>query len=136
MLSGEHFFPGNVGENMKKQLAVATIVISMLSGCAPAPYRPIVDYGTPKNDYDADVQDCQGVASAVQPANTAAAGAVAGAVLGALLGAAVGLKGHYVANVAAFGAVDGAAHGLAYGSVEWTRVVNRCMVGRGYNVVG
>ncbi len=120
---------------MIKKLVVATIVVSMLSGCAPAPYRPIVDYGTPKNDYDADLQDCQGVASAVQPANTAAAGAVAGAIFGALLGAAVGLKGQYVANVAAVGAVNGAAQGLAYGSVEWTRVVNRCMVGRGYNIL-
>lgn len=119
-----------------KKIAVAAITVALLSGCAPVPYRPIVDTGTPKGNYDADLQDCQDVASAVQPANTAAAGAVAGAVLGALLGAAVGLKGHYVANVAAFGAVDGAAHGLVYGSVEWTGVVNRCMSGRGYNVIG
>ncbi len=118
-----------------KKFVVAAITVALLSGCAPMPYRPLVDNGTPKENYDADLQDCQGVASAVQPANTAAAGPVAGAVLGALLGAAVGLKGHYVANVAAFGAVNGAAHGLAYGSVEWTGVVNRCMVGRGYNVL-
>ena len=120
---------------MKKEITAALLAFSMLAGCAPAPYRPIVDYGTPKHDYDADLQDCQGVASAVQPANTAAAGAVAGAIFGALLGAAVGLKGQYVANVAAVGAVNGAANGLVYGSVEWTRVVNRCMVGRGYNVL-
>src|SRR5580693_6982945 len=120
---------------MKKQLVTA-IVVSMLGGCAPAPYRPIVDYGTPQGNYDGDLEDCQRLANNVQPANNAVAGAVAGAVLGALLGRAVGLNGSQTGNVAAWGAASGGVQGLAVGSAQWTAVVNRCMVGRGYNVVG
>jgi uncharacterized protein YcfJ len=121
---------------MKKQLTAVVLALTMLAGCAPTPYRPIVDYGTPKNDYDADLQDCQGLASNVHPANNVVAGAVAGALLGALLGRAVGLNGSQTGNVAAWGAASGGVQGLAVGSVQWTGVVNRCMVGRGYNVIG
>jgi outer membrane lipoprotein SlyB len=125
-----------MGKYMRKQIAVAVIVMSMLSGCAPAPYRPIVDNGTPQGNYDGDLEDCQRLANNVQPANNVVAGAVAGALLGALLGRAIGLNGSQTGNVAAWGAASGGVQGLAAGSAQWTGVVNRCMVGRGYNVVG
>ena len=119
-----------------KKLAVCAVVVCLVSGCAPTQYRPIVDYGTPQGNYDGDLQDCQRLANNVQPANNVAAGAVAGAVLGALLGRAVGLNGSETARVAAWSAASGGVQGLAVGSAQWTAVVNRCMVGRGYNVIG
>jgi outer membrane lipoprotein SlyB len=76
-----------------------------------------------------------GIALLVQPANNAVAGAVVGAVLGALLGSAAGLNGHQTGQIAALSAVNGGVQGLAWGSAEWQAVVNRCMVGRGYNVL-
>jgi outer membrane lipoprotein SlyB len=118
-----------------KKLIVFVLVASMLSGCAPVPYRPIVDTGTPKGDYNADSEDCRGIASNVRVGDTVGGGAVIGAVFGALLGAAVGLKGDNLRQVAAAGAVSGGAQGLAYGSGEWMQVFNNCMRGRGYNVL-
>lgn len=110
-------------------------LLALLSGCVAQPYRPVVDYGVPQGDYDADLSQCQVVAGQVQPANNAAAGAVAGAILGALLGRAVGLNGNDTARVAAWGAVNGGVHGLVVGSAQWQAVVNNCMRNRGYNVL-
>ena len=107
----------------------------LLSGCVAQPYHPIVDAGRPLGNYDDDLDQCKAIASNVQPANNAVAGAIAGAIIGALLGKAAGLNNHYTGQVAATGAVAGGVNGLAYGSIEWTNVVNRCMAGRGYNVL-
>ena len=120
---------------MDRKAIVALIGATLLSGCVEQPYRPIVDDGHRVGNYEDDLQQCKGVASQVQPANNAVAGAVAGAILGALLGKAAGLNNHYAGQVAATGAVAGGVNGLTYGSVEWTAVVNRCMAGRGYNVL-
>lgn len=114
---------------------ICVIFLSMLTGCATNQYRPAVDYGTPNGNYDDDLADCQNVANNVRVADSAAGGAAAGALFATLLGAAVGLRGNNLGQVAAAGAVSGGAQGLAYGSVEWTRVVNNCMRGRGYNVL-
>jgi len=114
---------------------IGVMFFMLLTGCAVQPYRPIVDSGTRIGDYDADLDQCKQIAAQVQPANAAAGGAVAGAIFGALLATAVGLRGSDVGHVAAWGAASGGVQGLAVGSVEWTRVVNRCMAGRGYSVL-
>jgi uncharacterized protein YcfJ len=116
------------------RVAMCCAVI-LLSGCVQQPYRPIVDTGQRRGNYDDDLEDCKQVAAQTQPANNAVAGAVAGAVLGALLGRAVGLNGSQTSSVAAWGAASGGVQGLAYGSAQWTYVVNRCMSGRGYAVL-
>lgn len=121
---------------MDRKATIAALLGAMLlSGCVEQPYRPIVDSGQRIGNYDDDLDACKGIASQVQPANNAVAGAVAGAIIGALLGKAAGLNDHYAGQVAATGAVAGGVNGLAYGSAEWTAVVNRCMAGRGYNVL-
>jgi len=117
------------------RIVLGVMLFVLLAGCAAQPYRPIVDSGSRIGDYDADLDQCKQIAAQVQPANAAAGGAVAGAVLGALLAAAVGLRGSDVGHVAAWGAASGGVQGLAVGSIEWQRVVNQCMVGRGYNVL-
>jgi len=111
-----------------------TIALFLLSGCVT--YRPIVDHGVPQGSYDADLSQCQDLADTAQPqANNAAAGAVAGAIFGALLSRAVGLNGNQTTRVAAYGAAAGGVNGFARGSAEWVGIVNRCMAGRGYNVL-
>jgi uncharacterized protein YcfJ len=119
----------------RKSFCVFVFASLFLTGCVEQPYRPIVDTGQRIGNYDEDLNACTAIASQVQPANNAAAGIVAGAIIGALLGKAAGLNNHYAGQVAATGAVAGGVNGLAYGSAEWTAIVNRCMAGRGYNVL-
>lgn len=111
------------------------VAFVLLGGCVAVPYQPIVDRGTRIGDYDADLNECKGVASQVQPANTTAGGAVAGGIFAGLLAAAVGLRGDDVARVAAWGAANGAAQGYVVGTAEWQHVVDECMARRGYNVL-
>lgn len=118
---------------MHARIAFLTLVVATLGACAPVEYRPSVDSGSAVGDYDADLSQCQDIASRVQPAEHAVAGAVVGAIFGALLGRAAGFNGHDTTQIAAIGAVNGAANGLAYGSEQWYVVVDRCMAGRGYN---
>jgi hypothetical protein len=113
----------------------ALTLFALLSGCVAEPYRPIVDNGQPRGNYEDDLNDCKGIASQVQPVNSAAGGAVVGGVFAGLLAAAVGLRGNDVGRVAAWGAANGAIHGAVYGSAEWKAIVDRCMAGRGYNVL-
>ncbi len=119
-----------------KVIATAIVAASLLlNSCVAEPYRPIIDPGHRLGNYDDDLEQCKQIASQIQPANDAVAGAVLGAIIGALFGKAAGLNDHYTGQVAATGAVAGGINGLAYGSAEWTNVVNRCMAGRGYNVL-
>ncbi len=120
---------------MNKRLAGALCATLLCAGCATSQYRPLVDSGVSRGNYEDDVADCQHLADQRPAAANAAAGATAGAVLGALFGLAVGLRGDDVAHVAAWGAASGGIQGGAYGSVEQQAIVTRCMAGRGYNVV-
>ena len=120
---------------MKPILAGAVLAALLCAGCATSQYRPMVDSGVSRGNYEDDVADCQHLADRRPAAAQAAGGATVGAVLGALLGLAVGLRGDDVAHVAAWGAASGGINGAAYGSAEQQAIVSRCMVGRGYNVV-
>ncbi len=119
-----------------KTVFVATLGVAvLLSGCAVEQYRPLTDSGVSKGSYEADLADCQQLAAQRPAAQQAAGGAAVGAVLGAVLAAAVGLRGNDVARVAAWGAANGGVQGAVYGSAEQRAIVDRCMAGRGYNVV-
>jgi hypothetical protein len=115
--------------------ALLLACLATCGGCATAQYRPLVDSGVSKGNYEDDVADCQSLANQRPAAATAAGGATAGAVLGGLLALAVGLRGQDVANVAAWGAANGGIQGAVAGSAEQQAIVSRCMAGRGYNVV-
>jgi len=114
---------------------VALLATLLCAGCATTQYRPVVDSGVRKGNYEDDVADCQNLANQRPAAAPAAGGAAVGAIFGALLGAAVGLRGDDVAKVAAWGAASGGLNGAAYGAAEQQAIVSRCMSGRGYNVV-
>jgi len=113
----------------------AALVVALCAGCATTQYRPVVDSGVSRGNYEDDVADCQQLANARPAVAPAAGGAAVGAVLGALLGVAVGLRGNDVANVAAWGAASGGVQGAAYGAAEQQAIVARCLSGRGYNVL-
>ena len=119
-----------------KALSIAALgAASLLSGCAVEQYRPLVDSGVSRGSYEADLADCQQLAAQRPAAQQTAGGAAVGAVLGGLLAAAVGLRGNDVARVAAWGAANGGLQGAAVGSAQQRDIVDRCMAGRGYNVV-
>lgn len=119
----------------RRTMAVAAAGMLLCVGCTTTPYRPLVDSGVSRGDYEADLADCQHLADQRPAAARAGAGAAAGALFGALLGAAVGLRGNDVARVAAWGAASGGINAGAYGAAEQQAIVSRCMAGRGYNVV-
>ena len=120
---------------MKAKLAFVACLAMSLGGCAVEQYRPLTDSGVSKGSYEADLADCQQLAAQRPAAQQAAGGAAVGAVLGAVLAAAVGLRGNDVARVAAWGAANGGVQGVVVGSAQQRDIVDRCMAGRGYNVV-
>ncbi len=121
---------------MRSINACAIVCVAVFSaGCATTQYRPMVDSGVSRGNYEDDVADCQHLADQRPAAANAAGGAAVGAVFGALFAAAVGLRGDDVAHVAAWGAANGGINGAVYGAAEQQAIVSRCMAGRGYNVV-
>jgi len=117
------------------RIALLAASLAICAGCATTQYRPIVDSGMSRGNYEDDVVDCQQLADQRPAAAHAVGGATAGAVLGGLLALAVGLRGEDVAHVAAWGAASGGINGAAYGAAEQQAIVSHCMAGRGYNVV-
>lgn len=105
------------------------------AGCAQTQYRPVVDNGVSRGNYEDDVWDCQQLANQRPASATTAGGATVGAVLGTLFGLAVGLDGSDLAEMAAWGAVGGGVNGAFYGTYEQQAIVTRCMEGRGYYVI-
>ena len=116
---------------MNKVLAI-TLIAALLTGCAGAAYRPMIDSTRGPGNYEKDLIDCQDYAKQVVGG---AEGAIFGAILGALLGAALG-GGHGLGNeMAGFGAATGALSVGAAGENNQRDVIRRCMAGRGYSVL-
>lgn len=118
---------------MNKTLAAVT-ALALLSGCAT--HVPVIDTkDVNMTTYRNDLTECQAFAEQVNPVATAAGGAAAGAVFGALLGAAIGGRGAagYGAGV---GAAQGTGYGAAGGASKQVSIINNCMTGRGYRVLG
>jgi outer membrane lipoprotein SlyB len=118
---------------------VAISVIALLSGCAAssgANYRPLIDSkGVDFNRYESDLRDCQAYATQTAgAAQSAVVGAVAGAVFGAVLAGAAGSRYDKKAS-ARVGAVTGAAGGAVEGERDQRSIINRCLAGRGYQVL-
>lgn len=119
---------------MKTTAITAVALLALLSGCAT--HVPVIDTkGVDMNAYTTDLGECQKYAEQINPAANAAGGAAAGAIFGALLGAAIGGRG-----AAGYGAGIGAAQGTGYGAAggagKQIAIINNCMSGRGYRVLG
>ena len=120
-------------------IGVAISVMALLSGCAAttgANYRPIIDSkNVDFNRYEADLKECQAYATqTASAAESAAAGAIAGALLGAALAAAAG-GGYSRSSTARVGALSGAVGAGAEGERNQRTIINRCLSGRGYQVL-
>lgn len=114
-------------------LIVAALLLG-IQGCA-AP-RPMVDTkGVNQAQFEQDMRECQAYADQTYGVGTGAAiGAGAGYLLGQVLARTTGSR--TVANEAGRGAaVFGAAGGAAQGAQNQRQVVQRCLAGRGYNVL-
>ena len=118
-------------------LTFFTLGILVLTGCAGANVRPIVDLkGKDQATYDNDLQQCQSYATQQSgAATTGAMAAAGGAVLGAALGLVAGGNRTGIAQTAGVGGVIGGAGGMFEGNKAQENVVKQCLRGRGYNVL-
>ena len=119
---------------IKKNILSLFLIALILSSCAGANYRPIVDNkGVDLNKYEADLKECQAYAQQAMGAGEGAAiGGAAGAGLGAILGAIAGASKMRSAGI---GGVTGVVAGGAHGEKGQHEVINRCLIGRGYKVL-
>ncbi|SIS51080.1 glycine zipper family protein [Phaeovulum vinaykumarii] len=141
---------------MKRIASLPAALAAFLALCACEPvhtlaeYRPVVDTAKVRPArYEADLAQCRAIATQVEAEYKArqekemGQQLVAGLLLGALIGAAAGTnsgdQGMFIAQGAAAGAAIGATtpgdydHDLVtYGP---RRVVDRCMTGRGYEIL-
>ncbi len=120
---------------MPKKFIVMAACAALLSACAGtgAEYRPVVD--RPGPNYEADLADCQKLATQRDYVNgdsatDTAVGAGGGAVLGLLTNSWAG---------AGVGALVGGAGGATVGGLgakdDRKSIVIKCMQGRGYKVL-
>lgn len=112
-----------------KQICILLSAV-MLTACAGATYRPLVD--RPGPNYETDLRDCQSYAAGEMSAQNAA---IVGAIFGALLGAAVGHNTGYSDQFVAAGAVGGAMGAGSGANQNQISIIQRCMAGRGYSVL-
>ena len=105
----------------------------LLTGCVQ--HELIIDTkGVDKAKYEADLADCEAYADRVDPGKRAVQRGVGGAVVGAVMGAAIG-DGRTAERVGGALGTTGAAGGAREAERERTRVLRRCMRGRGYRVL-
>ena len=105
----------------------------MMAGCA---HDPIIDMrGVDERKFRQDLADCRGYANQVNVAESATKEAAIGAAVGGLIGAAIG-DSDTAERIGGAAAVGGAGEGAASAEKRKKRVLHRCMIGRGYRVLG
>ena len=111
---------------------LSLFLAGLLAACSSSP-GPIVDtQGVDMSRYYADLDDCEGYGEQVRIETGVAKGAAAGGAVGAATGA---ILGNDALEYGGVGAVTGAARSAQIGDRERSRVVKRCMRGRGYRVL-
>ena len=112
----------------------AVLLVAICAGCTSTDEVIIDPKGVNMAQYEQDLAECRGYASAVRTGEKAVRGAASGAVVGGLIGAAVG-NSDDARSGAGVGAVTGGAKGVSQGEREKVAVVKRCLRGRGYRVL-
>jgi len=115
-------------------------IVLMVTACAST-YQPVVDMqGVDHYKYQRDLAECRGYAEKVSPFEDAGIGTLLGAAGGAALGAATGAAVGSPASGAALGAAAGGIGGAGYGGLSAAErqkaIINNCLKGRGYKVLG
>lgn len=129
--------------SMRTSLKASTLSVAfcfILAGCTSS-YYPVVDLqGVDATKYQQDLTECRGYADQIDTVQDGTIGTLAGAGLGAALGAAVGAIGGDPGTGAALGGTvgtfGGAATGVGNASQRKTTIINNCLTGRGYKVLG
>jgi len=118
---------------MKTKYLIVLACVLIMQACA---HRPIIDLHKPGQEYSYkyDLEACERIAGR----NTDhVSGTVTGAGLGAGLFALVGaVAGVDVGSMAKMGAALGAVHGLGNSAGGNRVMINNCLRGRGYSVIG
>lgn len=132
---------------MKKLLCLLISATIVTTGCATgggrpgrgvgADYTPIVDTKNVNQEtLNTDIAECRVYANQISPIDNAAGAAVAGAIFLGVLSAAVGGRSQMNRYNAVGGAI-GAGAGAAAGSLAAQQnIIRRCLMGRGYTVLG
>ena len=136
-----------------KTLLTSITAITLLAACQPvqplSDYAPAVDPGKySQAKYQRDLTDCRSIAERVEAdykerqQKEVGQRVVTGLLVGAVLGAAVGTRGPNQGDLIATGAATGALAGGVSGDYNHDlvtygprRVVDRCMQGRGYQLL-
>jgi hypothetical protein len=124
------------------RLFASLAIILSLSACAtPQTYTPIIDLkGVDAYQYQQDLAECRQYGAQVNPAGDAAGGALLGGGIGAALGAATGAvfgsPGSGAAVGAAIGGIGSGAGGGLDGVEKQKQIINNCLLGRGYRLLG
>jgi len=127
---------------VKRAITLSALALSILvTGCAGtgSQYRPIVDVrpGQDVGSMELDLASCQRLAEQkASEAQAAMVGAVGGAVLGIALAAALGGNSGINTKIGGASAIASGVSAAGAASQSRAQVVQRCMAGRGWNVVG
>ncbi len=114
-------------------VAIGLLGITLATGCAAHSSKPIIDpQGVDMEQYEADISDCEEIATQVD--QKAGEGAARGALVGGLIGAVIG-DSESVLTSAGIGAVAGGASGAARTDKEKSQVVKNCLRNRGYEIL-
>ncbi len=124
-----------------KRVAVWTFSLAFLAACAATTYNPVIDpQGVDMGRYNQDLAQCRALAEQVDAAEDAGTDALIGAGVGAAGGAALGALSGDPGLGAATGAVIGAFGGGGTGALNANQrqknIINNCLRGRGYRVLG
>lgn len=122
------------------RLSSCAVIALTLAGCAST-YTPVVDpQQTDMTRYQKDLAECRTLAEQIPAAENAATDAVIGGGVGAALGAALGAISGNPATGAATGAAIGGFGGGGAGALNsmdrQKKIINNCLTGRGYRILG
>jgi hypothetical protein len=123
---------------MKHAYLIALLVVS---GCARAPVEPVIDMkGVDTAQYQSDLTECRGYAEQVDAVGNTAEDTAIGAIGGAAFGAIIGAVFHVPAAGAALGAAAGGfgagSGGLSASMQRKNIIMDRCLMNRGYKILG
>ena len=116
---------------MKRALVLSGL---LLTGCMNQDI--IVDKkGIDERQFQQDLVECQVYAEEVNTGAAAARRGALGAVVGGAIGAVVG-NGRTAEKLAGAGAISGTVRGATHAEHRKEHILNNCLRGRGYKVLG